>query len=138
MYEAGQNRYYSRVVDAWLHVAPRYVKNLERTGVILEALASGSSRHVFPAFYENQISARSIRDPESKEMLELIRSVRVMDWGGTVFASTIRSEVEKSVFVEKTDSLGTLCRGLVPVVNALIKEANDAAEALARQTAGDK
>lgn len=131
-----QDRYYSRVVDAWLHVAPRYVKDLERTGVILEALASGSAQHVFPAFYEKQITGKAIRDPESREMLELIRYARVMDWGGTVFATTIRSEVEKDVFVKQTESLPSLCRSIISVVNSQIKEAEKAANALAQHTAG--
>lgn len=130
-YDTEQTRYYSRVVDAWLHVAPAYVKNAECTGVILEALAAGSAHHVFPAFYDVQITGRSIRDPESQQMLEIIRDTRVLDWGSTVFAETIRSEVENEVFVNQKESLSTVCRGIVGVVNALIKEAEAGADALA-------
>ena len=62
--------------------------NLDRTGVILEALAAESYYTVRPAYYEISINGKFLRDEESIEMLDIILESRVFDlamcfgWGG--------------------------------------------------------
>ncbi len=125
-YDAEQDEYKTRVVDAWLHVIPSSNTNPERASVILEALASGSSKWVFPAYYENALQGRTLRDPESVEMLEIVRSTRIFDWGGITWAESIRSPIEKKVFDEQSMSIATVCQSQARVVSSLIKEANEA------------
>ena len=130
-YDTQQTRYYTRVVDAWLHVVPNNHSNPDMMSVLIEALAAGSSKYVFPAFYDVQIKGRSLRDPQSVEMLEIVRNTRVLDWGGTVFASTIRTAVEKQVFDERSKSLFGVCNTISTMVASLIGEAKAKARDLA-------
>lgn len=46
----------------------------EFVGTIVEALAAESSKKVIPAFYDVTLKGKSVRDDESKEMIDLIRS----------------------------------------------------------------
>jgi hypothetical protein len=63
-------------------------QNLERTGIILEALAAESYYTVRPAYYEISINGKFLRDEESIEMLDIILGSRVYElamafgWGG--------------------------------------------------------
>jgi hypothetical protein len=129
-YDMDQDGYKSRVVDAWLHVVPSSNTNPERTSVILEALASGSAKWVFPAYYENSIQGRTLRDPESVEMLEIVRATRVFDWGGITWATDIRGPIEQQVFVNQTMSIARVCQSQARIVSGLIKEAEDGVKKL--------
>jgi hypothetical protein len=53
--------------------------DLERTGIILEALAAESYYTVRPAYYETSINSKFLRDEESIEMLDIILQTRVFD-----------------------------------------------------------
>jgi len=67
---------------------PATNQNIERTGIILEALAGESYYTVRPAYYEISINGKFLRDEESIEMLDIILDTRVFDlakcfgWGG--------------------------------------------------------
>jgi len=61
---------------------------LERTGIILEAMAAKSKYTLRPAYYLLCLEDKFVRDEESKEMLDIIISTRnydvgyIYDWGG--------------------------------------------------------
>jgi len=55
--------------------------DLERTGIILEAITYESSKTTYPAYIEKTIKGKHIRDEESIEMLELIFDNRAFDLG---------------------------------------------------------
>ncbi len=63
-------------------------KNTELTGVTLEAMAYYSTSTLTPAYYDNALKTRYVRDEESGEMLDIIFATRVydlgfiFDWGG--------------------------------------------------------
>ena len=57
----------------------------DRTGLILEALASESKYTLQPAYYEVSILGKSTRDVESEAMLEIIFAGRIFDLG-SIFA----------------------------------------------------
>ena len=79
--EAQQSYYhYVHPVASALSV-PVTNKNLERTGIILEALAAESRYTVRPAYYEISINGKFLRDEESIEMLDIILATRVFDLG---------------------------------------------------------
>ena len=54
-------------------------QNMERTGIILEALAAESYYTVRPAYYEISINGKFLRDEESIEMLDIILDSRVYE-----------------------------------------------------------
>lgn len=51
-------------------------RNLNRTAVILENLGAESYKSVRPAYYDVQLSGKTVRDPDSLEMLDIIFSNR--------------------------------------------------------------
>jgi hypothetical protein len=95
-----QDEYYSRVVDAWLHVVPKTCTDIDRASVILEALAAGSSQYVFPAYYEKVLKYSILRDEKSIEMLEIIRAHRVFDLADVTWHEDIRYNLDTKLFNE--------------------------------------
>lgn len=82
--------------------------DLERTGIILEAITYESSKTTFPAYIETSIKTKYSRDAESVEMLDIIFSNRsfdvgfIFDWGGcssfyTTLLSSKSPEVASSI-----------------------------------------
>lgn len=96
-----QKDYYSRVVDAWLHVVPKTCTNIDRASVILEALASGSSQYVFPAYYDKVMKYQVLRDEKSIEMLEIVRAHRVFDLADVTWHQDIRYDLDTKLFNSK-------------------------------------
>ena len=120
-----QKDYYSRVVDAWLHVVPKTCTDIDRASVILEALASGSSQYVFPAYYDKVLKYSILRDKESIEMLEIIRAHRVFDLADVTWHQTIRLHLDNEVFVETpkygvVDFAQTYRTQLTPKINDML------------------
>jgi len=60
---------------------PKTNNNLERTSIILEALAAESKYTVIPEYYDVYVKIRNTRDEEAKAMLDLIFDTRVYDMG---------------------------------------------------------
>ncbi len=98
--DTNQKDYYSRVVDAWLHVVPKTCTDIDRASVILEALAAGSSQYVFPAYYEKVLKYSILRDEKSIEMLEIIRAHRVFDLADVTWHEDIRFNLDTKLFNE--------------------------------------
>ncbi|MBQ7721241.1 MAG: hypothetical protein IJT56_11710 [Clostridia bacterium] len=82
-YDETQSDYYSTVSQhtSGLMSIPITVSDMERDGIILEALAAESKNLVQPAYYEINMTTKYTRDTESGEMLELIMANRVYDLG---------------------------------------------------------
>jgi hypothetical protein len=63
--------------------------DLERTGIMLEAMAAESMYTLTPAFYDITLATKALRDAESEETLSMILASRaydigeIYDWGGT-------------------------------------------------------
>ena len=60
---------------------PELVENMARTGIILEELAYQGKELLTPAYYEQTLIGKTIRDEESAEMLDIIFASRVYDVG---------------------------------------------------------
>lgn len=74
---------YNTHVDAWngMLCIPATATNLERIGIITEALAAYSYKYVTPAYYEVALGNKYLRDDESVEMLDLIFDGIIYDFG---------------------------------------------------------
>lgn len=129
-YDEEQKVYYTRACDAWLHVVPVTNSDPERTSVIMEALASGSARYVFPAYYEKAVSQKVLRDEQSVEMIDLIRFNRVIDIGECPWYETVRGPMVSKVIVQQTMNLASFNASIKNKVNELIQEAVDFAATL--------
>ncbi|MFA6947355.1 MAG: hypothetical protein WCQ72_00060 [Eubacteriales bacterium] len=89
-FDENQTEYYN-VVSLWcanLLAVPKTASDLERTGIIIEALSAESMYTLTPAYYDITLKTKSSRDEQSSDMLDLIFSSRVFDlanlfgWGG--------------------------------------------------------
>lgn len=102
-YDEEQENYRSRVIDGWLHVVPATVSDTEYVSIIMEALACESYKNVFPAYYDNFVSHKILRDEESIAMMNLIKDTRVLDMGDVQWFETIRSKYQGVVEKKNTD-----------------------------------
>ena len=112
-YDEAQQIYYSRVFNATMMAIPVTVGDIEREGIILEALCAESLKSVKPVYYDTMLKTKISRDEESGEMLDIIFANRVYDmgylyWEGSVLgpytamAKTGKKEVAS--YVEKSQS----------------------------------
>ena len=95
-YTADQNEYYHEVNHYHGHALaiPASVQELERTGIILEALTAKSKYTLRPAYYDISLQRKFSRDDESQEMLDIIFSTLMYDIGainewGNIFYNTV-------------------------------------------------
>ena len=76
-----QERYYTYTLISTCIAVPVTNPNLERTGLILEALTAESRRVLVPAYYEVALGAKYLRDEGSIRMLEIILENQLYDIG---------------------------------------------------------
>lgn len=89
-YDEAQKNYYSIVSEGSASSigVPTTATDLERTGIIIEALSAESYYTLTPAYYEISLKTKLSRDNESSDMLDIIFANRVFDlanvynWGG--------------------------------------------------------
>jgi hypothetical protein len=84
MWEEGQDGYHTHV-DAWNGMLCIPItaseEDLERTGIVVEAMAAETWKTVIPAYYEVALGTKYVRDEESAEMLDIIFDGIVYDFG---------------------------------------------------------
>ena len=130
LYDEKQEQYCSRVIDGWLHVVPITNPDPERTSVIMEALASASAREIVPAYYDNVLATRALRDEASVKMLDLVRSTRMLDMGECPWYSTIRKHYSTTLVYKQEAQLASLNASIEPEINAIIADAVKAIDLL--------
>lgn len=86
-----QDRYYTSSSSGAIGLPLSCSENLERVCVIKEALACESLNIVTPAFYDNALKNRYLRDERSVEMLEIITASGVIDLGQAFWWDIIRT-----------------------------------------------
>ena len=81
-FDGSAEKYYS-LVDAGQNIfaVPLIAADLERTSIIIEALAAEGYRNVVPVFYEQALQVKYARDDDSAGMLDIIRDGRIFDYG---------------------------------------------------------
>ncbi|MCL2096054.1 MAG: extracellular solute-binding protein [Oscillospiraceae bacterium] len=106
-YDERQEDYYSQL--AWIEPVslPAYTTDddMDRTGVILEALACESYNLVTPVYIEIVLNTKYTRDDESEEMLGIIFANRVFDWGDTIWTPLLRDGIFPHIFVSDSDTI---------------------------------
>ena len=78
-----QERYYSTLApyNGQFICVPLVLEDEERTGIITESLAYYGSTIVRPAFYDKTLYGQNFRDEQSGEMLDVILSSYIYDFG---------------------------------------------------------
>ena len=81
-YDTNQDRYYTTVVDDLsVFCVPVSTKDLNYSGLILDALCRESSELVIPKYYDQALKYKYTRDNESEEMLNIARDSIWFDFG---------------------------------------------------------
>ena len=119
-YNEEQERYYSSVVDAWLFVAPITNSNPEGTSIIIEALAYETEYNVIPAYYEQTLKFKCLRDNDSVEMLDLVRKTLSFDLGTVTWSKSVRSIFTSAAVRKSPDTITSEIEENLPIVNELI------------------
>lgn len=81
-YDESQDEYRSlRFTGSLLMSIPVTNKDMNRTGIIMDALAYKSYTDVLPVYYDVNVSQKGLRNEDSIEMLGIIRDSRFFDIG---------------------------------------------------------
>ncbi len=82
-YDEKQEKYHDLISigSANMIAIPKSASDLERTGIIVEALSAESKYTLTPAYYDQTLKTKSARDEESALMLDLIFEARAFDLG---------------------------------------------------------
>jgi hypothetical protein len=103
---------------------PATVKDTERTGILLEALAAESKYTLQPAYYDVALKTKFARDDESSEMLDMIFANRVYELGDLINPAGIRDLV-LTVAGSKSGSIASLYAKMEKPANNELKKAVD-------------
>lgn len=99
-YDEDQASYYTMADGAHgTMMVPITIADPARTSIIIEALNAETYKQVLPAYFDTALKNRYSRDAESGEMLDLLMSCRVFDFGymyNTGIAFTIQNMVSKN------------------------------------------
>lgn len=80
---------------------PEMAKDHARSGIVLEELAYQGLRLLTPAYYEQTLIGKTVRDEESVDMLDIIFATRVFDVGQYYNVGTIKDQLGK-IYVTRT------------------------------------
>jgi len=62
-------------------LVPKTAGDLDKVGIITEALCAESYKSLVPAYYETALKVKYTRDAESVEVLDMLINSRVFDFG---------------------------------------------------------
>ena len=105
-----QEKYYTRLSGCELFYTAKSApkESLDRTGIILEALACESLKSCVPAYYDLMLKTKLARDVESEEIIDMLFDSRVFDWVDIVWTSELRDGPLNDMFVKKSNTLVSL------------------------------
>jgi len=111
-YDTNQTEYYSHC-QPWGSAGvcvPVTCKDLERTGMIIEAMAAGGRYTSTPAAYDVTLKTKYARDEESAKMLDIITSgsaydfTQIYDWG-SIYSLLCSTIAKGESFTSKFESI---------------------------------
>ncbi|MCL2813684.1 MAG: hypothetical protein FWD23_03700 [Oscillospiraceae bacterium] len=102
-YDAQQPRYHSRIEAGRPFVIPATNQRPEIAGAVMEAMACETRNTVFTAYYEYSLQNKFSRDPDTVEMLDLIRESAAYDICDTIWCTPIRSPLTE-IFASGKDT----------------------------------
>ena len=122
-YEESQEKYYHTVNPhvGTAIVVPQSAENLERIGIIIEALSAQSRKDLIPAYYEIMLRGKITRDNESLETLNIIFSNRVYDIGDIFNFGTIGSIFITMTMTYNRDLISTYAKNETKILSDINK-----------------
>ena len=129
-FEESQEEYHN-VVSTWganFFAVPKTAEDLERTGIILEALSAESMYTLTPAYYDVTLKTKAARDEESSAMLDIIFASRVFElgnfygWGGIFDLPGTQSAAGKTDIVSAVEGkIKTVNAAMEKTINAVLE-----------------
>ncbi len=115
MFDEAQGEYNNLISTGLVTTAsiPYNCKDVTMTGAVLEAMAYYSMDTLTPAYYDNALKGRYVRDEESGDMLDIIFATRVydlgfiFDWGGAGSLVTKRFQAKSTDFASAVEGIQT-------------------------------
>ena len=93
-WDADQTRYYTAITtNATTLFVPKNAQDLERTGVIIEALSAEARYTTREAFYEQTLKTKYSPEENSSRMLDLVSETRVFDIGSLYGWGSMNSKI---------------------------------------------
>ncbi len=105
-YDEQQENYYSDVIEAYFMLVPVTNADLDRTGILMEALAYESLDTVMPAAYDGMLQGIVSRDTESEASLDII--FENLSYNHPVAFAYTCSQIYPKLFAGKTDIASSL------------------------------
>ena len=103
MYDTAQGRYYSPLGSPAMIVIPNLQSDLARTGLILDAL-SYESVGVMDLYYNQIVTHRNVRNPESERMINLVHDTLSVEFGSFFnFTGHFMDELKKAIMAESAN-----------------------------------
>ena len=124
-YDEQQENYYSDVIEAYFMLVPVTNADLDRTGILMEALAYESLDTVMVAAYDGMLQGIVSRDTESESSLDIIFGN--LSYNHPVAFSYTCSQMYPKIFAGKTDLASTLEK-FQSKIDKAIEAANQAYE----------
>ncbi|MHC1694533.1 MAG: hypothetical protein AB9835_04510 [Eubacteriales bacterium] len=125
-FDEAQDKYYSTVFrDAMSVVVPVTNQNLDRTGILIEALNAQSYITTIPAYYDIMLKTKISRDEESSEMLDIIFDGRVYDMG-TIYWTSKAFDPMTAQYKKNETSVAAVVEKSQPQVEQTIAKAMEA------------
>ncbi|MCL2158250.1 MAG: hypothetical protein FWH48_02460 [Oscillospiraceae bacterium] len=121
-YDAAQKNYVSRVEYYMAMQVPITNADLERAGVMLEALNSESAKTIIPAYYEIALKSKYARDDDSAQMLDLIFSTLVVDIGDTTLCDKIRDAFMATMFEKNNRDLASKIESTEKIILSFVEK----------------
>ncbi|MBQ4557211.1 MAG: extracellular solute-binding protein [Clostridia bacterium] len=124
--DAAQENYGHQVSAYHAHFlcVPELAPDFERTGLVLEYLAYQGKQILTPAYYEQTLVGKSVRDEDSVEMLDIILASRVYDLGAYYDIGTYKTQLGR-LFVSR-QALSSLYETYRPTAEQKIAAINNA------------
>ncbi len=96
---------------------------IDETAAVMDAMSYLSYKNVMPQFYSGRVSQKTLRNDDSIEMLEIIRSSRVIDLAIPYgWSDTVRTPIRNAVTAKSQEIVSQL-EAVMPSLEASIEDA---------------
>ena len=127
---ADQDRYYTRFEGGEATFVMDNCSDTEMVGAALELLACESKNILIPAYYDEVLKGKYARDERSADMLDIIYSTRICDFGDNFWSNYIRDGVFAGKFAQNDRNLQSTIKSIIKGTTQTIKECIECFEAI--------
>ena len=121
-YDETQAEYYGRISFFDTSVIPVTVPDPEMSSVVLEALTCESFNNVVPAYKDIALKSKFARDEDSSDMIDVTMEHRIVDFGDSYYAGSIRDGFVAGMFIDDKRDLASATKSVTKVINKTLEK----------------